>query len=102
MSGKLVCADGTVVQISRETENELRKAFELKPESKFGDIVVYTGRNPSTRGGKRRVLLYDSTGKLWPYNIYVGGQPRKQKLAPLSDYTLLGENIFTDDLLDLR
>ena len=69
---ELRCANGTTVQISAETETELRKAFGPKPERtyKIGDIF-YRDRAPATRAGhylrltayKSRVgLVYTTTG----------------------------------------
>jgi len=36
---ELKCSDGTVIQISKETEQELRKAFGPQPTYSVGDVV---------------------------------------------------------------
>jgi hypothetical protein len=60
MSAELRCADGTVVQISAETEQELRKAFEPKPVYKVGDIVWRD--EPCLSGGNYLQLRKDRRG----------------------------------------
>lgn len=42
---ELKCKDGTVIKISDETEAELRKAFEPKPDYKDGVIKVTIGQS---------------------------------------------------------
>jgi hypothetical protein len=59
---ELKCSDGTVVQISTETEAELRKAFESKHVWKHGDVFKNgSGRmmylNP--KHGKEQMVWVD-------------------------------------------
>ena len=60
---ELKCKDGTVVQISDETEAELRKAFGPKPEKTFkiGD-VFYRDRDPGTDAGHYLRLVVRGSG----------------------------------------
>ena len=53
---ELRCSDGKVINISKETEKELREAFS-EPEWKFGDII-------ETEGGCKRIVLYNKNGEL--------------------------------------
>lgn len=91
---ELKCNDGTVVQISKETETELRAAFGSKLE--FGDIVIYRQDKRS-----KRVVLYDKYGQLQVYSVSLHNKLYLQSID-LKCYTLTGQNIFTDDLLDLK
>lgn len=53
----LTCKGGTVIQISAETEAELRKAFEPKPpEYENGILKIYVRKNSTT----------------WPIGISIG------------------------------
>jgi hypothetical protein len=98
---KLTCSDGTVVEISKETEAELKKAFGPKPEPKpipkFGDIVV--GRTSN----KFAVMLYDKAGVLCAHKY----RPCRNgsfiiDRSGLGWFTpTIGQNIFTNNLLGL-
>ena len=94
----LTCSDGTVIQISAETEEELRRQFgPKKPE--FGDVVEHKDY------GYKRIVLYDAHGKLQVYSIdscdsgpYI---QTTQGAIPRTHYTPTGKNIFKDNLLGL-
>jgi hypothetical protein len=95
---KLTCSDGTVVEISKETEAELKKAFgpKPKPEPKFGDIVIGATSN------KFAVMLYDKTGVLRAHKY----RPRRVGSFTIDRsglwwFTPIGRNIFTNNLLNL-
>ena len=93
---ELKCKDGTIIEISDETEAELRKASS-KPEWKFGDVAAYRSKfNGIT---DIQCYLYDKNGKLaWfylnkgshsnPYGLKVGG-------PEVEEYIEIG-NIFED------
>lgn len=95
---KLTCSDGTVIQISKETETELRVTFGPKlrprPKLKFGDIVM--GKYSSNK----YVLLYDKNRVLRAHRCS-SSQIFHVDSSNLSCFTLTGKNIFTDNLLDL-
>ena len=92
MAAELKCSDGTVVKISSETEEELRRQFGPK-EIVFGDIVKHKDY------GYKRVVLYDAHGELQVYSISWGG-PNIQS-GGLKWYIPTGKNIFKDNLLNL-
>ena len=91
----LTCSDGTVIQISAETEEELRRQFgPKKPE--FGDVVEHKDY------GYKRVVLYDAHGKLQVYSIdSCNSGPYIQTTTQQMRYTPTGKNIFKDNLLGL-
>lgn len=91
--GELVCADGTIIQISEEKEAELRAASGPKPKLEFGDIV-------KCEFG-RRVLLYDQYGRLRICYPYSNGDVHID-ITELGFYEPTGENIFKDNLLHLN
>lgn len=87
---------GTVTNMIAETEVELREKFspKPKPKPKFGDMVT------SDLG--LRIVLYNSEGKLRAHNASfsaVNGFGCGD--TDTSFYTPTGQNIFTDNLLDL-
>ena len=92
MAAELKCSDGTVVKISSETEEELRRQFGPK-EIVFGDIVFLKDFKD------KRVILYDSAGTLRAYNIR-DKKPRLQS-SNLGLYIPTGKNIFKNNLLNL-
>jgi len=92
MAAELKCSDGTVVKISSETEEELRRQFGPK-EIVFGDIVKHKDC------GYKRVVLYDAHGELQVYSIS-RGRPNIQS-GGLKRYIPTGKNIFRDNLLNL-
>jgi hypothetical protein len=89
---ELKCSDGTVVNISSETEQELRKAFEPKPPQ-LGDIVTCIhGRRvvlPSMLWHETEFEAFDYTG------VAVGVVQRVSE----NFYTPTGENIFNGGVL---
>jgi len=92
MAAELKCSDGTVVKISSETEEELRRQFGPK-KIVFGDIVFLKNDKD------KRVILYDSVGTLRAYSIR-DKKPRSQS-SGLWLYIPTGKNIFKDNLLNL-
>ena len=57
---ELHCSDGKVINISKETEKELREVFS-EPEWKFGDIIV---SKSVLKGLSKGIVLYNGNGEL--------------------------------------
>ena len=75
---ELRCNDGTVVQISAETEAELRKAFEPSHIWKHGDVftnltgdIHYIYMNPIFGGDPQVFYLDDNTNATCPAKAYL-------------------------------
>ena len=68
---KLICEDGTEVQISTETEAELRAAFGPKPEPtyKVGDVFW---RDHSSCGSTHYLQLRKDAGRIGLYDLIDG------------------------------
>jgi hypothetical protein len=95
---ELKCSDGTVIEISKETEQELRKAFGPVYEPKLGDILT-------CNFGERVVMYSDELGRLAAFHHSKTRDPWPDPTDDLTEaggvYKSTGRNVFRGDSLTI-